>query len=119
MQPGIVNTYLNHQPEGQYIHRPLGCYSVRNVLVYNYVSLFLLVFVRLVSSFAAVTDGILLHAMDFRLHLGTTSSSEHKKNHVASDHGRNWAEEVHCYAICHLCNRKCHLTASSLMTGIS
>ena len=68
--------------------------------------LLLLVFVRLISSLALVANGILLHAVDLRLHLGTASSSEYEQDHVAGQHGGHGTEEVHHDAVRHLCNRQ-------------
>jgi hypothetical protein len=68
-------------------------------------SLFLLVLIRLVPPFASVANGVLLHAVDLCFHLGAASSSEHKKNHIASDHGRHRTKEVNCDTVGHLCNR--------------
>jgi hypothetical protein len=67
-------------------------------------TLLLLVFVRLVSSLAPVACGVLLHAVDFRLHLVTTSSSEHEQDHVARDHGGHGSEKVHLDAVRSLWN---------------
>lgn len=68
--------------------------------------LLLLAFVRLVSSLAPVADGILLHAVDLRFHLGTASSSKDEQDHVADQHGGHGAEEVHRDAVRRLCNRQ-------------
>lgn len=104
---------FNCQQEGHYNSCPPTCYSARNQLLCIYFSLFLLVFVGLVSSFATVADGVLLHAVYFRLHLGTVSSGEHEENHVACDHGTNRAKEVNCDAIRHLCNS--HMSLNSIL----
>ena len=68
--------------------------------------LLLLAFVRLVSSLAPVADGILLHAVDLRLHPGTASSGEHEQDQVAGQHGGHGGEEVHRDTISRLCNRQ-------------
>ena len=67
-------------------------------------TLLLLVLIRLVSSLASVSYGVLLHAVDFRFHLGTASSSKHEEDQVARDHGGDRSEEIHRDAVRRLWN---------------